>query len=169
MNISLYNTLKSEKEASINASYARIKGYTDSYNTIYTPKLVKKISNASYFTLKYVSLILGFALIILPALSLIIVLNTSQNPVLQQEKYHDSMITGFAIAFVFFGILSLICFFISFLTNRIIRRNKTIAQFATQMLEVINIEKKHIETEKQSYFNLLDTMQRDMNKHEGNN
>jgi len=47
-------------------------------------------------------------------------------------------------------------------------RNKTITSLANLLSNVIETEKTHIETEKQSYFNLLDAMHRDMNKPESN-
>ena len=168
MNTSLYNTLKSEKEASINTAYVRIKKYEDTYNSIYTPKLARMVSDSAYIVMKYVALIVAFLTLIFAFFNLSLTLSDDaiNKLSIEQSLSYDSMVQHMVVLFWRLVILSLIIFLISFLFHRIGRQNKVISRLAIQMLDVINTEKKHLETEKQSYFNLLDTIQRDMNKPE---
>jgi len=167
MNVNLYETLKREKETSINNSYARLKRYANSYNVIYTSKLTRILSTTYHLTLRYLTwgIAATFFLLFLYCESNLWTNSFQQTISLESAQTISQFmeiigIVCLAISLIFFGI--------SILFRQIKNRNNTITDLAKLLKEVIENERKNIETEKLSYFNLLDTMRRDQDKPESN-
>lgn len=157
----LYASLRKEKERDMDGRYARLQNYEAAYKLHHARKISRAVSHTSISILRVFTLVIAFALLIVFIYSLF-----SENYVLRishkasgevKVTLEDSnRILGIII--LVFGFLF---FWISALLRKIKKKNSTVSKLAHLLGEVIEAEKKNIEAEKESYFNLLDTMMED--------
>jgi hypothetical protein len=167
----LHTLLKRDKEKSINARYVALKEYNEAYKKIYTPKLVRLLSNTYNTFLTYLMLALAilFSGIFVTTLF-------PQNYVLPVLKQFDikpdaNEMEGYMAIVRIAGIgpliLGLLFLWIGMQVRKIQIRNRTIANLSTLLNKVITEEKNNIDREKEAYFQLLDIIDKDKNKPEG--